>query len=238
MEPALRIVSWNCNGAFRRKFETLEQYKADLYIIQECENPALSIDANYKKWASNYLWVGSSKNKGLGVFTSDTNVLAKFDLGLNHTSGDLRWFIPFRFNDSLNMVAVWTQATPTGEYRYIGQFYLLLNENLSNLNDAIFIGDFNSNKIWDYKRRGRDHSECVKILKSLNTHSLYHELTRDEQGSEKTPTFYLQKNPDKKYHIDYAFVPGCFLGRSKLQIGLIDEWLTLSDHMPLFIDLD
>lgn len=233
----MRIVSWNCHGAFRRKLEALEPYKADLYIIQECENPALSEDANYKQWASNYLWVGSSKNKGLGVFTSDANTLAKFDLGLNHASGELRWFIPFRFNDHLNMVAVWTQATPTGEYRYIGQFYLLLKDNLSRLKNAVIIGDFNSNKIWDYKRRGQGHTECVQILKSLNTHSLYHELTLDEQGSEKAATFYLQKNPVKKYHIDYAFVPEVFLGRSKLQIGLIDEWLTLSDHMPLFIDL-
>lgn len=233
----MKIISWNCNGAFRRKFHVLDQYKADVYIIQECENPELSNDQSYKNWATNYLWVGTSKNKGLGVFTSSDNTLSKLDVGLDHWADGLKWFIPFKLNGDLDIVAVWTQATPTGEYRYIGQLYLLLENNLSILEDVFFIGDLNSNKIWDYKRKGKDHSACVSLMKSIKTHSLYHELTQELQGSETTPTFYLQKNPSKKYHIDYVFVPERYLARSKLEVGLIGEWLELSDHMPLFIDL-
>lgn len=233
----MRIISWNCNGAFRRKFHLLEQYKADLYIIQECENPELTSDLAYRAWASNYLWVGTSKNKGLGVFTSDKNILSRLDLSLNHWADGLKWFIPFKFNNDYDLVAVWTQATPAGEYRYIGQFYLLLENNLSALENVLFIGDFNSNKIWDYKRKGKDHSACVSLMKAINTHSLYHAQTQEPQGLETIPTFYLQKNPNKKYHIDYAFVPQSLVARSKLELGLMDDWMALSDHMPLFIDL-
>ena len=31
----MRIVSWNCNGAFGRKLPILDQFNADLLVIQE-----------------------------------------------------------------------------------------------------------------------------------------------------------------------------------------------------------
>ena len=34
----MRIITWNCNGALRKKFKGLLDYNADLLVIQECEN--------------------------------------------------------------------------------------------------------------------------------------------------------------------------------------------------------
>lgn len=53
----MRIVSWNCNGAFRRKFHLLEDLEPDVVVIQECENPDLYQNA-FADWANNFLWAG------------------------------------------------------------------------------------------------------------------------------------------------------------------------------------
>ena len=58
----MKIVTWNCNGAFRKKFREIEKIRADIYIIQECENPEFVI-GEFKEWATNYRWVGTNKNR-------------------------------------------------------------------------------------------------------------------------------------------------------------------------------
>ena len=71
MKPELKILTWNCNGAFRRKFAFIQSFESDIVIIQECENPEKSTDIEYKNWASNYLWIGDNKNRGLGIFAQE-----------------------------------------------------------------------------------------------------------------------------------------------------------------------
>ena len=63
----MRLVTWNCNGAFRKKLELIDTLDADILVIQECEDPAQSIPA-YRSWAANYVWTGYGKNKGIGIF--------------------------------------------------------------------------------------------------------------------------------------------------------------------------
>lgn len=231
----MKIISWNCNGAFRKKYHALDEYDADLLIIQECENPAESTKA-YEEWAGDdYLWIGSNKNKGLGVFSRTETKLSKFEW----PNDNLELFLPFTVS-GISMIAVWTKHANSPTFQYIGQVwkYMQLNKELFVEHKPFLIGDFNSNAVWDkWDRWDRwwNHSDVVRELSDMGIQSLYHHLHNEEQGKESLSTFYMHRNLDKPYHIDYAFLPSEYIVDSRMQVGDADKWLELSDHLPLLL---
>lgn len=48
--------------------------------------------------------------------------------------------------------------------------------------------------------------------------------------------FYMYRKSNKKYHIDYCFCSKEYLKNA--EIGEFNEWIRLSDHMPLVVDLN
>lgn len=50
----MKIVSWNSNGYFSERFPAILEERADIYIIQECENPVVMDSEDYTEFASNY----------------------------------------------------------------------------------------------------------------------------------------------------------------------------------------
>ena len=113
--------------------------------------------------------------------------------------------------------------------------YTLCNYPPSRMH--VIAGDFNSNAIWDRKGRCWSHSEVVKQLEGMGLRSLYHSKYGETPGKEATPTLYLQKNPDKPYHIDFVFLSECMVPKSSIKIGKRDNWLKVSDHMPVIAEL-
>lgn len=230
----MKIVSWNCAGAFRKKFDSIKAYGADVYVIQECENPETTNDVEYRTWAKNFLWIGDNKNRGLGIF-------AKANVELRNNfwdSTDMRYFISVNVNKSFNLIAVWSHRSVSSSLHYIGQFWGYLQINKDLIRNCIAIGDFNSNKIWDKRGRCWNHTEVVKELEGLGIRSLYHDFFEENQGEESKATFFLQRNTNKPYHIDFAFADrACFDTIKRVDIGATSEWLRLSDHMPLVIEL-
>ena len=69
------------------------------------------------------------------------------------------------------------------------------------MSDGYFItcGDFNSNAIWDKPKRNWNHSDVVRELSEIGIHSLYHEVTGEEQGEETQSTLFLQKKRETDY---------------------------------------
>lgn len=53
----MRILTWNCNGALRTKLDRLDEFSADILVIQECEDPEQSTSDAYRKWAGDHAWV-------------------------------------------------------------------------------------------------------------------------------------------------------------------------------------
>ena len=223
----MRIISWNCNGAFRKKYQEIRKLDADIYIIQECENPATTKDLGYTKFANNHLWVGY-KNKGLGIFAKDNIILTDNEW---KTFG-LEWFISCTINDSLTLLGIW------GSGNYIEDIYVYLQihkEKLKGTNNLLIGGDFNSNSCWDKEHKTRNHSNVVSELSDIGLSSCYHYVTNETQGCESKPTFYLYRNRDKVYHIDYFFYNKKKVRNVKM--GNFQDWIFLSDHMPIILEI-
>ncbi|RMG78066.1 MAG: hypothetical protein D6707_10440 [Bacteroidetes bacterium] len=100
------------------------------------------------------------------------------------------------------------------------------------------LGDFNSNSIWDNRATVGNHSDIVDLFGKKDINSLYHVQERTEQGEEGHPTFFMNRNVNKPYHIDYCFVSNKIINNGfNINIGKAEDWLDISDHVPLVIDL-
>ena len=231
----MRIVSWNCNGALRKKLSAVGALEADVYIIQECEDPARCNDTEYRSWAKNHLWVGNNKNRGLGVF-------AKAGVSLEAVSldaGPLELFLPCIVANRITLLAVWTCQANSPTFRYIGQLwkYLEKHKEFFRRKECALVGDLNSNSRWDVWDRWWNHSDVVRELQDLGLDSLYHHTRGEEQGKEGTHTFYMHRRLERHYHIDYAFLSDSLLQSATLEIGHPDSWLEHSDHMPVIVSV-
>jgi len=233
----LRIITWNCNGAFRKKFEHLSDYNADIHIIQECENPFETEHMEYKVWAENHLWIGDTKNKGIGIFANKNVELEKLNWTDHFEERKVKHFLPCKVNRDFNLLAVWTHSNNSPTFGYIGQLWKYLQIHKSKFKKSLILGDFNSNVFWDRSRRWWNHSDVVRELGEIGIKSLYHKFWNEEQGKETRPTLFLQKNIEKPYHIDYVFGSMEFQNKlKKLVVGDVNKWLKFSDHLPIICE--
>ncbi len=232
----MKIITWNCNGALRKKFDNLAEFDADLLIIQECEDPLEARDKNYMDWAKNYLWIGDTKNKGIGIFAKQDIELKKLDWTNIYKDHSVKHFLPCSVNGEFDLLAVWNHQNNSPNFGYIGQFWKYLQVNKDKISNTIITGDFNSNVIWDEWDRWWNHSDVVKELNEIGIESIYHRFTKEEQGKETQPTFFLHRNLARPYHIDYCFAPTALINKlESMTIGLYENWKHLSDHSPVIV---
>lgn len=222
-ESQIKIVSWNCNGKFREKFREIIEEDADIYVICECENPAESNDEDYIEFAGdNYYWTGDLHYKGLGIFAGEDVKIEKLE-----TEGDFKHFIPVCVNDSFNLLGVW--AMP--KYVEMIHDFFDANEALFDEN-LVMCGDFNSSVVFNYHHpKAKNHTELNKKLESKGLISVYHDVAGDEQGFEKSMTFYQARHLNNPFHLDFVYA-----GENVVkEFDILDhyKWITVSDHLPL-----
>lgn len=235
----MKIVTWNCNGALRRKFQTLSELDADIYIVQECENPATIENSDYQEWAENHLWIGDSKNKGIGIFAKNKIELKQLDWTNSYRDHFVKHFLPCSVNGDFDLIGVWTHRNNSPNFGYIGQFWKYLQLHKPKLAKTLIAGDFNSNVIWDQWDRWWNHSDVVTELSEIGIESLYHSFSGELQGNETRPTLFHQRNLNKPYHIDYIFGSSEFVENLKqIEIGILEKWFPLSDHLPVISEFD
>jgi len=226
----MKIITWNCQMAFRKKIELILVYKPDVLIVPECEHPSKIVFINGIQ-PSGVLWYGKNVNKGLAVFSFNNYRLQLLDC---HNS-DIQTILPIsvtRGDYLFNMLAVWTGRG------YIDQIWKAIRyyETLIASSRTIIVGDFNSNTIWDKKHRPDTHSSMVKELSLKGIASAYHHYYNLQHGKEEHPTLAMFRHRDKPYHIDYCFATADFLNELKsIEVGTYDQWHQYSDHTPLII---
>jgi exonuclease III len=235
----MKLITWNCQGAFRKKVNQILPFNPDILIVPESEHPD-KLDFNLSnKRPNSFLWHGDNIHKGIGIYSYSDY---KIEL-LPHFNPEFRYILPLRvtgLEQTFTLFAIWAMSNKENyQARYIGQIWLAINHYADLLGGSvILIGDFNSNKIWDYKDRIGNHSDVVRKLAENNIDSVYHRHFGIEQGKEKHPTFFLQRKQNKPYHIDYCFASAEINDKVKnIEIGSYENWMEYSDHSPLIIDI-
>lgn len=228
----MRLVTWNCNQAFRRKQDRLLDLDPDIAVVPECENPAEKGD-----WSefSDWRWTGDNLHKGLGVFTrngitiTDTTEIAEADHFLHVET------------DAVDVLAVWAMNDKeTPRQRYIGQIHTALETRPELVDEnTVVAGDFNWSVMWDESPKSPLCGDFADVCGALNENGLcsaYHAARGEKFGEETEPTFYMHKKEGRPYHIDYVFIgeriPGSDL---EVTVGEYRDWIEPSDHVPLIV---
>ena len=237
----MKIISWNANGKFKKNYKAMLEKKADIYVIQECTNPKISDSEDYVKLNDEYYWVkwvGDEEipDYGLGIFAKnevDIEVCNLDDKGL-------RYFIPVTVKDKFNLLCVWTNPNMKGNKvahypKEITKYYETHKDSGFFNEDMIICGDFNCDKRVLNNAHKKNVDEMIGKLSEINLIDVYHARNREDEGKESIPTFYMNYNLNKPYHLDHVFATP---GKVKcLKIGDSDKWIELSDHMPLIFEI-
>jgi len=141
---------------------------------------------------------------------------------------------------SFVLFAVWTLGLKPFPYVCAASTAIDLYDDLFQQRVVVMLGDFNSNAKWDKEHPASlNHSAMVSRLKRHGLISGYHTFKSEEHGEESLHTFHLHRNEQKKYHIDFCFVPESWAPRIRhVDIGSFAAWKTCSDHQPLLVDID
>ncbi|WP_316569239.1 endonuclease/exonuclease/phosphatase family protein [Neobacillus sp. YIM B06451] len=234
----MRILTWNAAMAFRSKIEKVVPFMADILVIPECEAPEKWAKSRYVNDLYQFEWFGEDRNKGIGVMTLNDSYQLEVHPSYNE---EFRYIIPLKVTgrEEFTLLAVWSQRTKGTFQSYIGQIYLALQYNKSLLNaPSLIIGDWNSNKIFDYIKRVGNHTKVVEMLSHYGISSLYHHYFNEEQGEESKPTHYFRKEAASPFHIDFAFGSQTFINRLiSVEVGTYEDWIRHSDHLPIFLEI-
>jgi exodeoxyribonuclease-3 len=233
----MKIITWNCNMAFRKKADLILLHKPDIIIVPECEEPERIFQEPVSQVPTSYLWFGKNIHKGLGIFSYNGYSLK---LRRNHNP-DFRTIVPITVKKEelrFTLYAIWANNPDDPDGCYVEQTWKAIHYYKRHLKRTatILAGDFNSNTIWDRKRRAGNHSSVVKFLEKKGIHSTYHHFHNQVQGREQHPTQYMYRHQNKPYHLDYCFVSADFVARlQSVEIGEFEAWKQYSDHVPVIV---
>ncbi|MFD0931297.1 endonuclease/exonuclease/phosphatase family protein [Psychroflexus salinarum] len=233
----MKLITWNCNMAFRKKLEIILEEKPDILVIPESESPDKFILKKEIPKPEDSFWFGDNPNKGIGVYTyNDFKIKVLEDHNL-----EFRFIIPLLISNQeieFILLATWCQK-PKKSDNYGTHTWNSINYYTKLLDNekVIIAGDFNSSSIWDKPNREANHTNIVNRFKERGIKSTYHIYHEEEQGKEKHATLNLHRKIDRPYHIDFCFASDYFIKRlERVKVGEYEKWTNYSDHKPLIVN--
>lgn len=236
----MKLITWNCNMAFRKKAAFILPYNPDIAVISECESPEKLKLPTDSKLPTDILWYGTNPHKGVGIFSYGDY---RFQL-LDCHNPSFKNILPIAVTGGkvdFTLFAVWANNPEDKDGQYVTQVWKAINyyEDLIRETKTILIGDFNSNTIWDKPRREGNHTTVVNQLESKKIYSTYHKYFNQIQGKEEHPTLYLYRHENRPYHLDYCFASNDFIEMlDHVEVGTYQDWTMHSDHKPLIINFN
>jgi hypothetical protein len=227
----MRLATWNCcRGPYNKKAALLDALGADVAVIQECARPSAESES--------LLWFGDNPRQGLAV-------VARGDYRLKRVCRARsvpKYVVPVEVTGprSFLLFAVWTKTGQAHCYVEAAVRAVFLYRKLIASRPTVFMGDVNSNVIWDHQHpEDRCHTALVTKLSDLGLVSAYHTFFGESHGKETRPTYYFHWKESRPYHLDYCFIPKAWLPRLRdVSVGPYGSWKAHSDHRPLTVDVD
>lgn len=236
----MRVVVWNCNMALHQKLHRLRELQPDIAIVPECASPDILRCKAGLSAPEEVQWIkGNSVHKGLGVFSFNGYKLTPYP----DYSASISFAMPLIVTGpvSFHLLAVWAfnnsdkikASDPGPLIRALDHYRGFLTSAPS-----IVAGDFNNHFVFDRPGRASNHANALDAFDRLGMFSAYHHANAVAAGSESHPTLFWMRHQDKPYHIDYCFLSDSWRGMlHRADIGAFEDWVSDSDHMPLFVDL-
>lgn len=223
----MRLVTWNCcRGRPALKLPRLLDTQPDIAVVQECPQVV----------EPGQVWAGENPRQGLLAIGREGYRLRRS----RSTAGGARFFLPVRVTGpaEFNILAVWAQPGNKAP-RYVNTLFqgIEAHRRFIDSRPTVFLGDLNSAHI--PSTRG-SHLRFVEMLRDRHRLvSAYHAFHKIEHGAEGDTTYYHLRHRDKPYHIDYVFVPETWANKiARVTVGAYDDWRDLSDHMPVWVDIE
>jgi exodeoxyribonuclease-3 len=233
----MRLITWNCKGAFHRKHGFAAELRPDILIVPECEK-VLGVTHSFDSAPiRSFEWFGSDPRKGLAVISYGDY---SFEVHPSYNPCH-QWIVPLSVSGPLTFVlfAVWTLPLGKGAGRYVRPLFEAFDayKPIIDNSETVWAGDFNSNFVFDTPSRRYKFCDFVSLLSERGLNSLYHHQHECEHGEEPDDTFYLHHNVDKGFHIDYVFATQRLHQHGfQVTIGSHADWSKRSDHAPLICE--
>lgn len=227
----LRLVAWNCAGAFHHKVQALTAMEPDIAVLSEVSKKTSALVGN----DVSAVWTGTHEDYGLAVMGRNGWKIERVGPIVEE-----RLFLPVRaVRGSVERHLVGVCVKKDGDYVAPTLRAISTLSNFISEKAAVLAGDFNQSVWFDSKRKQEAHfAQVLNVLDHLNLVSAWHTFQEESPGAEAAPTYFHQRNRKQGFHIDYVFVPRN-VTVSAAVLGTYDEFVAtgLSDHVPLMVEL-